>query len=376
MPIFRKSGISAESPCGPVLAQIISIVRQFADQYNRQIDDPALAFTIEEHEVAATKQRRTLISNNYFILSFRVERSWVKAHLFRTRDLLTALKQETPLNLKMALNVVQRKGQTEIRLDNATVVGDELPLMVLSLFEDLVRRSQNAAQLNQVPTLALDGRSIATAVRNLIHERNNLLNELLNQNEQIHNNMAREIHDQVISDLLLLKQFLTARQADERETELVEDAVAALRDICSGLSTRDLKDWGLMPCLKELIKKTRRKTDIEIVFQAEGKIPDFPVEVAVQIFRIIQEAMNNSLKHADPKRVEVSLQQEGTRCTISIADDGRGLSERRKTDGTGMHIMNERATMIATTIPCELTITGASPMGTQVCLQINTADLP
>lgn len=369
MPLFNREKQASSASVAGRLKHIVGVFEQFIVQFNEQSDDPSLAFTMEEHE-SESFGPRTLVCNTYFALSIRAEKSWIKAHLFRTSELLAAEKQETPLNLKLALQVVSIGGVDHLRLETESVIDEELPVMLLSVFEELVRKSQAVASRGSAPRVVLNGHSIATAVRNLVNDRNQALAELITQNEQIHNSIARDIHDQVISDLMMLQKLQAERSAPEQEIEMVQDAIQSLRDVCSGLSSRDLKDWGLVPCLVEFAKKTQRKSEVPISVIADPELPALEFDVSVHAFRIVQEAVNNAIKHADANQITVSLRRNDDKLNVTVGDDGKGLGMRKSSRGMGTNIMSERVALIDLLMPCELFVRARQPSGVEVLLQL------
>lgn len=373
---FNKRDRASESAAAKVVDGISSEIQRFVDQYNEQAHDPALSFVIDKQITNSAKgTTRTVISNTLWCLSFLLEGAAITAHIFRNADLLKSHNPETARNMKLNLSVMERSGTIELSADGEVIANADLPLILLSLFEELVRKSHTTERY--AGRISLDNKSIATAVRSLLHERNSLLKELLLQNEQIQNAIAREIHDQVISDLLLLRRKQADANVSEDQTGVVDDCIISLRDICSGLSTRDLRDWGLLPCLNELLKRSRRKADVDIELLLVEDPPDYPFEVNLQIFRIIQESLNNALKHSNCSLVQIKLAPAAAHYEFSVEDNGGGINRHvdesdaaSSGGGQGLHIMTERAALIDFQFPARLIVSTTSS-GTSVRLEVN-----
>lgn len=375
---FLGNEQASDSSVSRLLKEIGSIFSAFADQYNAQISNENLIFRVEEHQLSGKGESRLLVRNAYFVISFKANKTDVNAYTFRTSNLPVLLKHEKTLNLKLTLRIEKRQGQQVIVMDDEVVIDDQLATIFMSLFEDVARKSQLISNTREAPRLSMEGKSIATAVRQLVHERNNLLNELLTQNEQLQSSIAREIHDQVISDLLFLKKMMQESGSHHDQIEVLDDAVLTLRDICSGLASRDLLDWGLLPCLRNLVNKLNRKTEGCITLKIEDEPPEgIPAEVQQQVFRIIQEALNNAIKHAEARKIEVRLARQDQNFIFTVGDDGKGLSTRN--GGTGIIIMNERVSIINTMMAAELLITNndrnSDKKGTIVTLHLDLHEL-
>jgi signal transduction histidine kinase len=360
MKLFQDS--RSTSDVEQIVERIEQVCRQLCTQYNIQQTDKQLALTIERQ--ADKTQHRVLVANTLWALSFVVTKQWLKAHIFPATNLIANKTPETAMNQRLSVRV---KG-TRLLLDDQTDVDEQLDLLILSLFEEVVRRSQAAAHSGTKGRLTLDDTSVMTAVRNLVHENQTLISQLLQQNEQIHNHIAADIHDQVISDLMLLKKMLQKRNAAEEEMQLVDDATNYLRDICSGLSGKDLQTFGLMPCLKNLVQKLRRHTEMKIEFEQSGDIPQLPENVSLQVFRIVQEALNNATKHSQANTIKVSISGNTSSFAATVLDDGVGIQRSSENPGLGLSLLVERANLINQTCRAQLAVTPATPQGTRVSL--------
>lgn len=352
-----------------IVDRIEQVCLQLSAQYNIQQTDKQLALTVDRH--AEKAQHRLVVTNTLWALSMVVTKQALQGHIFPATNLIARGHPETSANQRLS---VRMKGG-RLLLDEQTEVDDQLDLLILSLFEELVRRSQAAAQSGSA-RLTLNDTSVMTAVRNLVHENQSLISQLLQQNEQIHNHIAADIHDQVISDLMLLKKLLQKRNAAEEEMQLVDDATNYLRDICSGLSAKDLQTFGLLPCLKNLVQKMRRHTEMKIDYHQSGDIPKLTEEVSLQVFRIVQEALNNATKHSQGTLISVTISGGINNLTATVMDDGVGIQRSNDNPGLGLSLLVERTNLIQQHCPAQLTVTPVKPHGTNVTLNLRTNDKP
>ena len=174
-------------------------------------------------------------------------------------------------------------------------------------------------------------------------EKNNLLFKLLNQQEELKNQLARDLHDSVIADLMMLKRYLSGdRKLSTEETiEIVDEIVLQLRDIVNEYSPRQLQEWGLKVGIEDLLDRMTRRTGIETQLNFQGELPRFPDLVTLHLFRIIQESLNNVEKHAGATRVTVQIQaSKFGDCVFTIEDNGRGFEpEKVRVEADGSHSM-------------------------------------
>ncbi len=203
--------------------------------------------------------------------------------------------------------------------------------------------------------------STALALENarLHEERMAILRQQLAQvtaaQEEERQRIARELHDGVGPALASLNLRLrTARKlleqdhnaAAEEIEELAELAQANIQDIrrlIQNLRPAALDELGLVPALREYLARCQREHGLVIEFTAdEGERLPAPMETT--LFRITQEALNNVVRHAQARRVEVALRRGEAHVTLRVADDGRGFDPEAPQPGThlGLWSMRER----------------------------------
>lgn len=163
---------------------------------------------------------------------------------------------------------------------------------------------------------------------------------LLTEREQERKRLARELHDQVIQDLLGVNYQLEEIEqeaevaapalkdelldAQERIRTLVDD----LRRICGDLRPPTIDSLGLGAALQSYTHDWRVRTDIDITLDLPPNLARLPETLELSIFRIVQEGLSNVRKHAHAHAVKVCLKHTSPRMLmISISDNGRGLTQ-------------------------------------------------
>jgi DNA-binding LacI/PurR family transcriptional regulator/signal transduction histidine kinase len=146
---------------------------------------------------------------------------------------------------------------------------------------------------------------------------------------------------------------------------LLEDSIARAKQIARGLYPASLEAHGLPAAVEELVEASRRSHAAAIDFRASPGLSLGDTERALQVYRIVQEALTNALRHSGSARVEVRLYQSGPpgeRVLVAeVSDRGRGLPAVVPADGMGLRIMRYRAERAG----AELRIEGLEP-GTRV----------
>jgi signal transduction histidine kinase len=144
----------------------------------------------------------------------------------------------------------------------------------------------------------------------------------------------------------------------------LEEALDQVRALSKGLVPVEVDADGLMLALAELAAKIDELGGVACEFHCEDPVSINDNQTATQLYRLAQEAVTNALKHAQARKIVISLAAAGDVVTLSIADDGQGLSRRpgRTTAGSGLRIMRYRADLIG----AEFQLVPNRPRGTLV----------
>jgi signal transduction histidine kinase len=95
--------------------------------------------------------------------------------------------------------------------------------------------------------------------------------------------------------------------------------------------------------LRELADQASETPGVKCHFKSTRGIRLTDDAVALHLYRVTQEALNNALKHADAKNILIHLDRTETHVCVSVQDDGKGFSPHRRSKGLGLHIMRYRA---------------------------------
>jgi signal transduction histidine kinase len=129
-------------------------------------------------------------------------------------------------------------------------------------------------------------------------------------------------------------------------SELRELVVATLQDVrrlAVELRPKALDDFGLVPALERLVQTLSEATGISVDLEAGLGADRLPAEIETTLYRIIQEALTNVVKHAEAQNVSVLLVRREGSVTALIEDDGRGFDPTSiREDGLGLLGMRER----------------------------------
>jgi signal transduction histidine kinase len=236
-------------------------------------------------------------------------------------------------------------------------------------------------EMRAEPTTGLvDGNK---SVQNLMLEKENLIFKVLNQQEILKNELARSLHDTVLADLLMLKRHLRGDQELSKDEilETLDEIAQQLRDICNECAPRNLHDWGLKTSLQDMLQRMGQRTAIECSLTSNVDIPNLPDTVELNIFRLIQESLNNIEKHAKANKVTISIERFGKKTIrFTVVDNGVGFvpgENARSVDTGGMGVsgMRERVDLMRCFFPTDFGLKSAPGEGTTVFVEITLPSL-
>jgi len=197
-------------------------------------------------------------------------------------------------------------------------------------------------------------------------ERKRLEREILLISEREQRRIGLDIHDSLCQHLTgtaLAEQFLleklTSRAAPEvadadRVVRLIEDAIAMARGLAAGLSPIETEGEGLLTALNDLAEhfSTQFHVSCGFSFDEPVLIPD--PAAATHLYRIVQEAVHNAIRHGKARHVEVHLSREDSLVRLTVTDDGAGLPPgATPSQGMGLRNMKYRASMIGGSLTLE-----------------------
>ncbi|OEH85002.1 hypothetical protein BHU72_07385 [Desulfuribacillus stibiiarsenatis] len=185
--------------------------------------------------------------------------------------------------------------------------------------------------------------------------RKNLLQKTINAQEDERKRIARELHDEANQHLAAINYGLDNLRhindidrikAEAQELKvLVKEASDSLRALAWELRPKLLDEFGLVLAMKKYLEYLRVQYGLMISFTSNVDSIPVPHTHKISIYRIVQEALINIIKHANAKKIEVAIQKSKENIIITIDDDGIGFDHYDK-ESLGIYGMHERATLI------------------------------
>ena len=188
--------------------------------------------------------------------------------------------------------------------------------------------------------------------------------------QDLHDNLGQHLTGTALT-AQALKEKLAARSAPEvadaeKLVRYVEDGIDLTRNLARGFFSPELEADGLIAALQNLAESVRERFGVNCVFDGDESIRIQDSTISNQLYRIAQEAVTNSVKHAGAKQIDIRLAMDNSELVLTIVDDGVGFPDKLQSQGLGLHLMRHGAALSGAT----LDIRRNSPNGTIVTCQV------
>ncbi len=275
-------------------------------------------------------------------------RSFLRRSVVPYREaVLSAIERLGGLNVQQGLRRQQQVLQTEqeLKSDLRRIAGLALLLGgVVALASILRTRSLEAATAVYL-----------LQIENSAKELRRLSQTLSGAQEEERRSISRELHDQVGQMLTALRmelgnveEFRTTAGPDftdhlAQAKKLTEDTLRSVRNMSAGLRPSVLDELGLAPALQWQAREFTKRSGVPVEMRLDGELANLPDTHRTCVYRVVQEALTNSARHARATSIRVSLHGGPTTLSLTVEDDGVGFDVHKVRDrGIGLVGIEER----------------------------------
>ncbi len=217
-----------------------------------------------------------------------------------------------------------------------------------------------------------------------IEHQKKMIEASLESEERERRRVAGDLHDSIGAMLSTIRLSLISharRYPEETESiaeckKMLDDTIESVRRISRDLMPSTLERFGLVQAVKELCDRFQTTSAIPIVFREIGQTPSLPRTRELMLFRIIQEVLNNGMKHAQASTLQVTF--DNKECLIvTVEDDGRGFDhhgpkiEKITEKGLGLFNIDNRARLAGGTVDLQ----SVPGHGTKVTITVPYEDI-
>ncbi|MBM7540014.1 sensor histidine kinase [Amphibacillus cookii] len=291
-----------------------------------------------EKKERLARNRLAQVSENFNIYSEEeIREVYEKTHALQTE---LKMKRERELSLRHRRDYIERRLKSlEQMIERGTSLVSKVSIISTYLTDDFKQIGDLIQDANQKQSFGL---------------------KIIEAQEEERRRISREIHDgpaQMLANILLradlVDRTFRERSREEAMTEIksmrtmVRSSLYEVRRIIYDLRPMALDDLGLIPTIRKYLANMEDYNQITIVLSEQGQFEGLASKYEVALFRMIQESVQNAVKHASPTLIQVNIYVDKTDVSVSVRDDGVGFDVHQKKDKSfGLIGMRERVEML------------------------------
>lgn len=291
-----------------------------------------------EPEVKKSRKRLSIVSRDFNRYSEEdIREVYERTHSLQTK--LAVLRQEEKVLRQKRDELERRIERLKRTIDHANNLGRKVSVVLSYLHDDF-------SQVNEVLKTAKEKQQFGL--------------KIIEAQEMERKRLSREIHDgpaQMLANMMIRSEIVDLAfregRTDEALSEVrsirenIRSSLHEVRRIIYDLRPMALDDLGLFPTIKKHINTMSNYYDVEIELNLLGDERRLPSHYEVAIFRLVQEALQNAINHANASLIKVLIEIRSDRLMIIIKDDGVGFDASiQKDDSFGLIGMRERIELL------------------------------
>ena len=204
-------------------------------------------------------------------------------------------------------------------------------------------------------------------ISNLENEKENVaLRSLMAGEEKERSRIAKELHDGIGGILAAAKMHASKDVENTKIVELLNSASEESRRISHNLLPENLVKKGLDVALHDFVESINESGLLKAEYQSVNLKSNLSKSLQLSIYRIIQELLNNIIKHADATEAMVQIQESNSQLLITVEDNGKGFQTNDKANGIGLTNIESRLSLLKG----QLKIDSDKKMGTSVYIEL------
>ncbi|MET3683003.1 two-component system sensor histidine kinase DegS [Alkalibacillus flavidus] len=304
----------------------------------QQVDEMITDNDRLEHKLKLARQRLSDVSKNF--------------SQYSEKQVQEAYNNTYELHTKLTVQRQQEEGLIKRR--------DELEQRIRGLEESIQRTENLMSKINvMLNYLTEDFQEVNEAVTQA-NAKYNFGLKIIDAQEEERRKLSREIHDgpaQMLANVMIRSDIVTktirergineATKEIKDVKELVRNALYEVRKIIYDLRPMALDDLGLVPTLRKYLVTVEDYHEIKVDFKAKESDKRYNSKFEAAVFRLVQESVQNAIKHAETSLIEVKFEETRNQVNIQVIDHGKGFDVETEQDSSfGLTGMRERVEML------------------------------
>lgn len=179
-----------------------------------------------------------------------------------------------------------------------------------------------------------------------------IIRAIIDTQEKERQRLAKDLHDSLTQQLSAIKFYLGSitgklkskgdREVLQKSNDALAEMINDMRNICFNLMPRTLAEFGLVKAVKEFCHHFPHSRNMHFNIQQCKKLPALSAAMAIDLYRVIQEIISNSVRHGIARKVNIDFSYKNKLLTILVADDGRGFDTSNASTGMGLKNVESR----------------------------------
>lgn len=183
-----------------------------------------------------------------------------------------------------------------------------------------------------------------------VNHQKQMLDAAIQSQESERSRIASNLHDSLGAHLSTIRLFMLMQGEEKSElkgfadesAEMLLESIQEVRAIAQGLLPGALKYGGLISACTQFFQSIERSTPIKLNAQFNGEVIQLSEKSELSVYRVIQELVNNTIKHAEASVIEVNLNFQDSKLRVTYKDNGVGLPENINNLGLGLYNIESR----------------------------------
>jgi signal transduction histidine kinase len=378
---------------------LLDISREHAPEYRERLTEfrkTNMATVAELRALAELDQdqiRRLEASLDEYWKTFDPLFDWTATEkIFRSASFL---RREVVPRREAALAIAQQieelnnanlaEQRAEVTRNEATFRNDLRRLQGQSLLLGLIVALTVVLRLRVLERRSDEQRAIAEDAE---HQMRRLSQQLVATQEEERKRLSRELHDHVAQVLTGLRMELGRIERTKGPVDvqvvaavaeakiLVDNMFGTVRALALGLRPSMLDDFGLQPALEWHVRDFTARYDMNAELHTDGDFSALPEAYRTCVYRAVQEALTNSVRHAKASSIKVNVTGHGDRLDVSVNDDGVGIDPARRHSGLGLRGIEERVKELHGTVTIGRAPSGGTTLAIHLPLPAGAMEVP
>jgi PAS domain S-box-containing protein len=180
---------------------------------------------------------------------------------------------------------------------------------------------------------------------------NLILRAIIDTQEKERQRLAKDLHDSLTQQLHAIKLYISTtgtliknqnqKIMLQKSKEALTEVIVDMRNICFNLMPNTLREFGLINAIREFCKQSLYDKQIHFTIEANKKLPELTRELKIDIYRVVQEFITNSVKHGKASKISIKFKYNKHVMNIALHDNGIGFNQTKP--GKGMGLQNAQS---------------------------------